>query len=190
LLSAQHAEPNLSAELHLLEGGKRGILQLKMEVMKGWYTFGMDEPRGGIGVPSKVRLDDRKRKITAPPGLKLLGSWTPGQPSKSVKLGYDEERHLVHEGVIVWKSDIAIAEGADATNWNFTIYYSGQICSDQVCRPIYQKVPVTIVVAPKNQNPESSSQMRNLRSKNSIRGCVGYRDHFPLLQQSSCNGIP
>ncbi len=147
----QIQEPKLQAKYYLLEGGKQGVLEVKLD-LHGWETFAMTHPKGSIGIPITIRLDKPKQKIEPPKGLKSIGPWTPDNPPRIET--WESYKLLVHRGTITWRARFTIAEGVDASTWNFKIYFNGQFVNDNSAMPIKETIPVTFAGAIKKEELE------------------------------------
>ena len=106
---ASQPTPTYSAKLYRSEDGKEGLLEFSMTVPEGWKTFDVDEPKGGVGVPSQLLLYNKKKDKegkTKPTEFDFAGPWVPAHAAK-VSRELDED-HLVHYGEVIWRARLAL----------------------------------------------------------------------------------
>src|SRR5213076_1009126 len=71
---------------------------------------------------------------------KLLGDFQPDRPPNVKKLDIYVQPVEEHEGTVVWSAPIELAENVKPESLAITVDYGGQVCSDQMCVPIGEKI--------------------------------------------------
>jgi suppressor for copper-sensitivity B len=144
---ASSSDPTYSAQLHLAEGGKEGVLEFSMTVPKGWKTYDVNEDKAGVGVPSQMLFYDKSKDtkgVNKPADYDFAGPWVPTHEPKIDEVAGG--KHLIHYGEVTWKARLKFVEGVDAKDLAIKVYYTGQICTISLssCKPLKSVVEVTL----------------------------------------------
>lgn len=119
----------LAAWFTVEQGSRRGSLHLQAAMAPGWHVYSLTQPPGGAQASViKVRQQE---------SFRLTGPFQPDRPPRVKKVEVYPVPVEEHEGKVVWSAPLELAEGVDPGILEIELTYSGQVCSDQTCIPIF-----------------------------------------------------
>jgi suppressor for copper-sensitivity B len=127
--TADGQQLQLKAWFTLEQGTRRGSLHLRAEMAPGWHVYSLTQPAGGTQ-PSSIKVQEQ-------PSFRVTGPFQPDRPPRVKKVDLYPVPIEEHEGQVVWSAPLEVAEGVDPGSLAIELRYSGQVCSDQTCIPIF-----------------------------------------------------
>jgi thiol:disulfide interchange protein len=119
----------LTAWFTIEQGSRRGSLHVKAAMAPGWHVYSLTQPPGGTQ-PSSIKVREEA-------SFRLTGPFQPDRPPRVKKVDVYPVPIEEHEGEVVWSAPLEVAEGVDPGALAIELAYSGQVCSDQTCIPIF-----------------------------------------------------
>lgn len=104
------------------------MLHLAAEMDPGWHVYSITQPAGGTQA-SVIKVREE--------GFRLTGPFQPDRPPRVKKVELYPVPIEEHEGKVVWSAPLELARGTDPQPLAIELTYSGQVCSDQTCIPIF-----------------------------------------------------
>jgi suppressor for copper-sensitivity B len=129
-------KPVFSAKLFTVPKTKDAVIEFTMALPEGAYTYAVNQPIGGVGLPSTMKV--APSKSGAPQSrLKIVSDWA---PNESPKVALEEGTELFkHTGTVTWKAK-AILESDYDPKVATTLKYEGLVCDSDSCERTFADV--------------------------------------------------